>query len=141
MQTPDTILGMTIENKDNVLALTLTPVVVKMQATRALKEKLEQERAGDADLERSGLAGRFARFIVGGVERLLEQTIAYDLSDIKSASYDGEKIVFSYHNKHLLSFEEIRVKNESALASFSEEDARKFVAAVNEQKTATGRFG
>ena len=134
MKTPDTMPGMTIENRDNVLSLTLTPVVIKMQATSALKEKLEQERAGDVNTERAGLAGRFARFIVGGVERLLEQTIAYDLSDIESASYDGEKIVFSYHNKHLLSFEEIRVKDTPALASFSEEDARKFVAAVNEQK-------
>ena len=91
MQTPDTMLGMTIENREDVLTLMLTPVVVTMQATRALKEKLEQERAGDANIERPGLAGRFARFVVGGVERLLEQTIAYDLSDIESASYDGQK--------------------------------------------------
>ena len=130
MQTP----VLTIENRDNVLSLTLTPTTVTMQATRALKEDFERERAGDADLERPGLGGRFARFVTGSVEKLLEQTISYNLDDIESATYDGQKIVFEYRDKHRLSFEEVRVKNEPALASFSDEDSRRFVEAFEKQK-------
>ena len=110
------------------------PTTVTMQATRAFKEEFERERAGDADLERPGLGGRIARAITGGVEKLLEQTISYDLDDIESATYDGQKIVFEYRDKHRLSFEEVRVKNEPALASFSDEDSRRFVEAFERQK-------
>ena len=125
---------LTIETQSGAVGLTLTRTHVMMHATDALKQELRKETADDPDVKTPGFAGRFARFVTGSVQKLLEQKISYSLEDIEAVIYDGETLVFSYRRKHRLSFEDVREENRPALSNFSEGDARAFVAAFDQQK-------
>ncbi len=124
-----------ITTEDGAIELGVSDGYVCMQFTTSALGKMRTETAA-AKPTGGGLPNRFARFVVGNVENLIERRIEYDLSDIKAVSYEDDMLRFQYTKKRLLSFESVRVgkRRTPVLASFAPKDAAAFVTAVYKAK-------
>src|SRR5262249_9116649 len=96
--------------------------------------EMQQDMQNDRDMQKGGLAARFAHFITTAVEGLLHQSIEYSIHDITSVAYQDGGLVFTYDKKQVLSFETVNVDGKPALKSFAEADARAFVQRFAEVK-------
>ncbi len=67
---------------------------------------MRQDVQNDPDVQKGGLAARFANFVTQKVENLLHHTIEYPIGDIESVAYQDGGLVFTYHKKKMLSFED-----------------------------------
>ena len=123
-------LPLTITSTDGGVELVLTDTSVSMKLSEGVLQQarveMQQDLQNDPDVQKGGLAARFARFVTGAVESLLNHTIEYPLVDVESVQYQDGGLVFSYHKKQRLSFETVSVDGKPALKSFSPEDAQAF---------------
>jgi hypothetical protein len=103
---------------------------ILQQAQREMQQDLQNDR----DVQKGGLAARFAHFVTSAVDGLLHHTIEYSIRDIASVVYQDGGLVFTYDKKHALSFETVSLDGKSALKSFAEADARAFVQRFAEVK-------
>jgi hypothetical protein len=133
----DTVL-LTIKSENNAVELTLSDAAVTMKLSESLLHEVEgemqQDLKSDPDVQKGGLAGRFAQFVTHAVDSILHQTIHYALGDIKSVDYQDGGLVFEYSKKHALSFETVKVGDKPALQSFAEADARAFAERFSQVK-------
>jgi hypothetical protein len=122
---------LTITSTNGGVELVLTDSAVSMKLSDAVLQQAQHEMRedlqNDRDVQKGGLAGRFARFVTTAVDHLLHHTIEYPLKDIASVAYQDGGLVFTYHKKQLLSFETVNIDGTPALKSFAEADARAFV--------------
>ena len=133
---------LTIKSEQDAVELVLTDTDVSMKLSESvLKEaqsEMKQDLDDDPDVKKGGLAERFGHFIAHAVDTLLHQTIEYPIADIQSVEYRDGGLVFTYHKKHGLSFETVKVDSTPALKAFSEADARAFVEKFDQVKARQG---
>jgi len=132
----ETLLTITSTNDGVELVLTDTSVSMKLSDTilQQAQREMQQDLQNDRDVQKGGLAARFAHFVTSAVEGLLHHTIEYSIRDIASVVYQDGGLVFIYDKKHALSFETVSLDGKSALKSFAEADARAFVQRFAEVK-------
>jgi hypothetical protein len=131
-------LPLTITSTDGGVELVLTDTSVSMKLSESVlkqaQDEMQQDLQNDPDIKKGGLAARFARFVTGAVESLLNHTIEYPLGDVESVRYQDGGLVFTYRKKQALSFETVNVDGKPALKSFSPEDAQALVQRFSELK-------
>jgi hypothetical protein len=124
-------LPFTITSTEGGVELVLTDSSVSMKLSESIlqqaQDEMQQDLQNDPDIKKGGLAARFAEFVTGAVESLLNHTIEYPLGDIESVRYQDGGLIFTYHKKHKLSFESVKVDSQPALKSFSPADAQVFL--------------
>lgn len=129
---------LTITSTNDGVALVLTDSSVSMKLSDTIlqqaQREMQQDMQNDRDVQKGGLAARFAHFVTTAVEGLLHHTIEYSIRDIASVAYQDGGLVFTYSKKQVLSFETISVDGKPALKSFAEADARAFVQRFAEVK-------
>ncbi len=129
---------LTITSTNDSVELVLTDTSVSMKLSDALQQQahreIQQDLQNDRDVQKGGLAARFARFVTSAVEDVLHHTIEYPIGDIASVAYQDGGLVFTYGRKRKLSFETVSFDGKPALKSFSEADARAFVQRFAEVK-------
>jgi hypothetical protein len=132
----ETLLTITSTNDGVELVLTDTSVSMKLSDTilQQAQREMQQDLQNDRDVQKGGLAARFAHFVTSAVDGLLHHTIEYSIRDIASVVYQDGGLVFTYDKKHALSFETVSLDGKSALKSFAEADARAFVQRFAEVK-------
>jgi hypothetical protein len=124
----------TIKSDNNAVELTLSDAAVTMKLSESLLQEVQGEIQRDPDVQKGGLAGRFAQFVTHAVDSMLHKTIEYSLADIKSVEYQDGGLVFAYNKKHTFSFEVVKIGNKAALQSFTEADARAFAERFSQVK-------
>lgn len=122
------LLTITSINDGVELMLTDTAVSMKLSDTilQQAQHEMQQDVQNDRDVQKGGLAARFAHFVTTAVDSLLHYTIEYSIRDIASVAYQDSGLVFTYGKKHALSFETVNIDGTPALKSFAEADARAF---------------
>ena len=124
-------LPLTITSTNGGVELVLSDTSVTMKLSESVlqqaRDEMHQDLQNDPDVQKGGLAARFAGFITGAVESILTHTIDYPLGDIESVRYQDGALVFTYHKKHRLGFESVSMDGKPALKSFSPDDAQAFV--------------
>jgi hypothetical protein len=124
-------LPLTITSTGGRVELVLTNTSVSMKLSESVlqqaRDEMQQDLQNNPDIKKGGLAARFAKFVTGAVESLLNHTIEYPLGDVESVKYQDGGLVFTYHKKQALSFETVNVDGKPALKSFSPEDSQAFV--------------
>lgn len=122
------LLTITSINDAVELVLTDTSVSMKLSDTilQQAQHEMQQDLRNDRDMQKGGLAARFAHFVTSAVDGLLHHTIEYSIHDIASVAYQDGGLVFTYSKKHALSFETVNIDGTPALKSFAEADARAF---------------
>lgn len=130
------LLTITSTNDGVELVLTDTSVSMKLSDTilQQAQREMQQNLQNDRDVQKGGLAARFARFVTTAVEGLLHHTIEYSIRDITSVAYQDGGLVFTYSKKQVLSFETVNIGGTPALKSFAEADARAFAQRFAEVK-------
>ena len=134
--------SLTITNRDGSVNLGLAGGQVWMALSDSLRAKLRQDLATDTSAAKGpgGLGGMIERTVKENVRGLLDQRITRPLDEIRDARYEGGRIVFEYSGSSLMKFENIKVNdNQPALASFREDDARRFVTEVRRAKGLEGQ--
>ena len=127
-----------VVTSSDAIELVLTDSTVSMRFSEKVRGEVQAEIAAEPEIQSPGLAGRFARFVTGAVEKFMNKSIEYPLADVTSAEYTGSALVFTYTHKQRPSFETINVgqngKNVPVLQTFAPEDAQAFVAKFREVK-------
>jgi hypothetical protein len=120
--------------------LTDTSVSMKLSDTilQQVQREMQQDLQNDRDVQKGGLAARFAHFVTSAVEGLLHHTIEYSIRDIASVAYQDGGLVFIYGKKQMLSFETVNVDGKPVLKSFAVADARAFVQRFADVKARHG---
>ncbi|MFL5579760.1 MAG: hypothetical protein ACJ8AO_05250 [Gemmatimonadaceae bacterium] len=128
--------SLTIHNRDGSVDLGLANGAVWMALSDSVRAKVRADMVRDtADTAGGGIGGLIERTVKQNVRGLLEQRITRPLDDIRDVRYQDGRIVFDYSGSSLVKFENIKVnKGEPVLASFREDDARRFVAEVRRAK-------
>jgi hypothetical protein len=131
-------IPLTIRTANDGVELVLTDHSVFMKLSDSVlkqaQSEMQQDLKNDADVQKGGLAARFANFVTNAVDNLLHHVIEYPLEDIKSVAYQDGSLVFTYNKKKMMSFETVIVDGKPVLKSFSEADARTFVERFAEAK-------
>lgn len=132
----ESLLTITSTSDGVELVLTDTSVSMKLSDTTLQQEQreMQQDMQNDPDVQKGGLAARFAHFVTTAVEGLLHHTIEYPIRDIAMVAYQDGGLVFTYDKKHVLSFETVSIDGTPALKAFAEADARAFVQRFAEVK-------
>ncbi len=129
---------LTITSTPDGVELVLTDTTVAMKLSDAIlqeaQSEMRQDLQTDPDVQKGGLAARFAHFVTEKVEQLLHHTIECPIGDLESVAYQDGGLVFTYRKKHLLSFETVQIEGKPALKSFPETDALMFVRRFTEIK-------
>lgn len=130
------LLTITSTNDGVELVLTETSVSMKLSDTilQQAQREMQEDVQNDRDMQKGGLAARFAHFVTTAVEGLLHHTIEYSIRDIASVAYQDGGLIFTYGKKQALSFEAVNIDGTPALKSFAEADARTFVQRFAEVK-------
>lgn len=133
---------LTITSTDGGVELILTDTSVSMKLSdtilQQVQREMQQNLQNDRDVQKGGLAARFAHFVTTAVEGLLHHTIEYSIRDIASVAYQDGGLVFIYGKKQMLSFETVNVDGKPALKSFAEADSRAFVQRFADVKARHG---
>jgi hypothetical protein len=131
-------IPLTISSTPDGVELVLTDTTVSMKLSDAIvqeaQSEMRQDVQNDSDVQKGGLAARFANFVTQTVENLLHHTIEYPIGDIESVVYKDGGLVFTYRKKQTLSFETVNINGKPVLKSFPETDALLFVQRFTEVK-------
>jgi hypothetical protein len=87
----------------------------------------------------SGFGASIEKMVKGSVQSALGTRISVPLSSVKDVRYDGQRLVFDWNGTPPRDFGNAKVNNKDVMASFSAEDAQRFVVAVRARKRALGR--
>ena len=96
--------------------------------------KKVHEETDTAKVSGTGFGASLEKMVKGTVQGAVGTRVSFPVSAIRSARYDGEKIVFEWEGEPRRLFENTKVDGRPRLASFPPEDARRFVDAVNARK-------
>lgn len=83
-----------------------------------------------------GFGASIERLVKKGVASALAKQVNVPLSDVRDVRYENGRIVFDWNAKPAISPDNTKSDGKDLLSSFSEEDARRFVAAVKARKAA-----
>ncbi len=113
------------------MQLGLVKDTVFMGLTDSVLAAARKDMASDTEETKSVIAGALERFVKRGVSSALHTRIKYPLADIDSAHYSDGGIKFAYRDRRKMAFEDVKQNHQSALNSFTPEDAQNFVSTVN----------
>jgi len=82
----------------------------------------------------TGFGASLERMVKGTVQGAIGTRVSFPLSAVREARYDGEKIVFEWTGEPRKIFDNAKLDGKPLLASFTPEDARRFVDAVNARR-------
>jgi hypothetical protein len=82
----------------------------------------------------TGFGAQIEKMVKGTVQGAVGKRIGFPISDVREVRYDGEKLVFEWSGEPRKLFDNTKIDGKPLLASFTPEDARRFVAAVNARK-------
>jgi hypothetical protein len=108
-------------------------IVVGLSDSVLAKVRSETDTSDlDAD---GGLGASLEKYVKSTVQNALSKRMDYPLSEIEDARYEDGRIVFDYvDGANFTMIESTKNDDTPLLASFSEEDSRRFVAAVKARK-------
>jgi len=121
-----------IRTKDGTMQLGLADDTVFMGLTDSVLAVVGKDMARDTEETRSAIAGAVERYVKKRVSSALHTRLQYPLADIDSAHYSNGRIKFAYRNRRKMAFEDVKQNNQTALDSFTPEDAQNFVSTVND---------
>ena len=102
---------------------------VSMGFSPATLEKIRRET--DTTSTGKGLGGMIERTVKSSVQSMLSTRVMVPVDNIESVRYEDGAIRFSYRSQPRgMTFENIKIDKQPALESFREDDARRFVSAV-----------
>ena len=87
----------------------------------------------------SGLGASIEKMVKGTVQSALGIRISVPVASVKDVRYDGERLVFDWNGKPPEHFGTAKVNNKDVMASFSAEDAQRFVVAVRARQRVLSR--
>jgi hypothetical protein len=96
--------------------------------------KKVHEETDTARVSGTGFGASIEKMVKGTVQGAVGTRVSFPVSAVREARYDGEKIVFEWDGEPRKLFENTKVDGKPLLASFSPEEARRFVDAVNARK-------
>ena len=120
-----------IQTNDEKVVLGINDSTVYMQLSKEMLDHLNNDLSSDTNSNKDDWAGEFSNFVKSHVRELINRKLEYNLSDIKSVTYDDGGLVFDYNHKHLFSFERIIDEDKPALKSFKKQDAEAFIEHFN----------
>jgi hypothetical protein len=124
---PDS-LGIT--NKSGAVLLSVAHDSVSMGFSPATLEKIRRET--DTAGAGTGFGGMIERTVKSSVQSMLSKRVMVPVADIESARYEDGAIRFTYRTRpNGMKLEDVKIDKEPVLESFSEDDARRFVKAVD----------
>ena len=119
--------GFAITSKDGRSNLLIDHGVVAVQlsdrAFREMRREMRKERDSDED---NALARAIQTAVMSGVESMLDHSAECRTRDLRSVSYDGDRLIFITEDGDRV-FDGIEIDEEDLAGSFSERDARAFV--------------
>jgi hypothetical protein len=119
-----------IISRSGEVVLSVAHDSVSMGFSPATLAKIRRET--DTTGAGKGLGGMIERTVKSSVQSMLSTRIMVPVDDIESVRYEDGAIRFSYRSRPRgMTLETIKIDNEPALASFREDDARRFVRAVD----------
>jgi hypothetical protein len=120
-----------ISNRQGAIDLMLLGDQIVVGFSDSLLAEIEA-KTDTSQLESSGGVGAsIERFVKSKVQGTLSKRLEYPVADLRDVSYDGRRIRFDYEPDASFSMlENMEVEDTPLLASFSEEDSRRFVQAV-----------
>lgn len=119
-----------IHSSGNEMVLGLARDTVYMGLSDSLLAKTRAGMSRESS-DWSGGGSGLANLIKSRVGDALGSRVRYPIADIQGVRYVNGAIEFDYRHKHAISFESVSTDHEKALASFTPDDSRRFVAAVN----------
>ena len=87
----------------------------------------------------SGFGASIEKMVKGTVQTALGTRISVPVASVKDVRYDGQRIVFDWNGKTPDHFGDAKVNNKDVMASFSAEDAQRFVVAVRARQRVVNR--
>jgi hypothetical protein len=96
--------------------------------------KKVHDETDTAKVSGTGFGASIEKMVKGTVQGAIGTRVSFPVSAVREARYDGEKIVFVWEGEPRKLFENTKVDGKPLLASFTPEDARRFVDAVNARK-------
>ena len=87
----------------------------------------------------SGFGASIEKMVKGTVQSALGTRISVPVASVKDVRYDGQRLVFDWYGKTPDHFGNAKVNNKDVMASFSSEDAQRFVVAVRARQRAVNR--
>ena len=98
-------------------------------AIRKVKEETDTSKVSG-----TGFGASIEKMVKDKVQGAVGTRVSFPVSAVREARYDGEKIVFEWDGEPRKIFDNTKIDGKPLLASFSAEDARRFVDAVNARK-------
>ncbi len=123
-----------IQTSDNKIILGINDSTVYMQLSKEMLNQANKDLSENKNRSNDDWAGEFSNFVKSHVRELINRKLEYNLSDIKSVTYDDGGLVFDYNHKHLFSFERIIDEDKPALKCFEKQEAEAFIAHFNALK-------
>jgi hypothetical protein len=123
--------SLVIRTTDGTMNLGLARDTIFMGLTDSVLALAREDMARDTQETGSAIAGTIERFVKKKVSSALGTRLTYPVTDIDSASYRNGSIKFAYRERRRMACEDVSQNGHKALASFSPEDAQRFVATVN----------
>jgi hypothetical protein len=95
-------------------------------ALRKVREETDTSRVSG-----TGFGASIEKMVKDKVQGAIGTRVSFPVSAVREAHYDGEKIVFVWNGEPRKIFDNTKIDGKPLLASFSPEDSRRFVDAVN----------
>ena len=87
----------------------------------------------------SGFGASIEKMVKGTVQSALGTRISVPVASVKDVRYDGQRLVFEWYGKPPEHFGTAKINNKDVMASFSPEDAQRFVVAVRARQRSLNR--
>ena len=95
-------------------------------ALRKVKEETDTSKVSG-----TGFGASIEKMVKDKVQGAIGTRVSFPVSAVREARYDGQKIVFEWNGEPRKIFDNTKIDGKPLLASFSPEDSRRFVDAVN----------
>lgn len=123
--------SLVIRTTDGAMNLGLARDTVFMGLTDSVLTLAREDMARDTQETGSAIAGTIERYVKKKVSAALGTRLTYPVADIDSVTYSNGSIKFAYRERRRMTFEDVSQDGHKALASFSPDDAQRFVTTVN----------
>ncbi|HVP14612.1 MAG TPA: hypothetical protein VMS88_03650 [Terriglobales bacterium] len=122
-----------ISNEQKTVDLLLDRRDVILQLSDRTMRRIDRELRDDRDRDEGFLANLIKGAVIDGVREMLDHSLRCPLDEVRDARYrDGRLILVTRDRDEL--FDDLDVDNGDVMASFSEADARAFVAELRRLK-------
>ena len=122
-----------IETEDRDATLMITDRVVALQLSERTLRKVRRELRNEQEDEDNPIARAVMAAVFSGVRTLLDHSVECPIRDLRDVQYRDGELVFIAENGERL-FGGLDVNDRDVTQSFSEPDARRFVAEFRRAK-------